>query len=124
MSKRVPESSFTLDDAPTEASKRVRTAFTGGRDTVEEQRRLGGRADVCPVYDLYRFHFAKDDAHVERVYLECTKGIRLCGECKQEAVGLVKAFLEDHHRRRDSLMNDARELLAKSRDYLASAGKE
>jgi tryptophanyl-tRNA synthetase len=124
MSKRTPESGFTLDDTPTEASKRVRTAFTGGRDTTEEQRRLGGRADVCPVYDLYRFHFARDDAYVERVRLECTKGIRLCGECKQEAVGLVKAFLEDHHRRRDSLMNDARELLAKSRDYLASAGKE
>ena len=66
MSKRVPESGFTLDDTPTEASKRVRIAFTGGRDTTEEQRRLGGRADICPVYDLYQFHFAKDDEHVGR----------------------------------------------------------
>ncbi len=124
MSKRTPESGFTLDDTPTEASRRVRVAFTGGRDTVEEQRRLGGRADICPVYDLYRFHFATDDEHVKRVYNECTKGIRLCGECKQEAIGLVKTFLEEHHRKRDSLMNDARELLAKSRDFLASTGKE
>jgi len=124
MSKRVPESGFTLDDTPTEASKRVRIAFTGGRDTVEEQRRLGGRADICPVYDLYRFHFAKDDEHVERVYHECTKGIRLCGECKQEAMGLVKGFLEDHRKKRDSLMGDAKELLKKSRDYLALTGKE
>jgi tryptophanyl-tRNA synthetase len=124
MSKRVPESGFTLDDTPTEATKRVRSAFTGGRDTVEEQRRLGGRADICPVYDLYRFHFARNDEHVELVYNECTKGIRLCGECKQEAIGLVKAFLEEHHKRRDSLMNDARELISKSRDYLASTGKQ
>ena len=123
MSKRVPESGFTLDDSAAEASRRVKVAFTGGRDTVEEQRRLGGRAEICPVFDLYRFHFGIDNEHVDRVYHECTKGIRLCGECKQEAIGLVKAFLEEHHRKRDSLMNDAKELLAKSRDYLNSAGK-
>jgi tryptophanyl-tRNA synthetase len=124
MSKRVPEAGFTLDDSITEASKRVLSAFTGGRDTVEEQRRLGGRADICPIYDLYRFHFAKDDEHVERVYHECTKGIRLCGECKQEANGLVKEFLSEHRRKRDSMMDDARELLAKSRNYLMSKGKQ
>jgi len=123
MSKRVPESGFTLDDSPSEAAKRVRSAFTGGRDTVEEQRRLGGRPGICPVYDLYPFHFAKDDEHVERVHRECTKGIRLCGECKQEAAGLVKTFLEDHHRRRESLMKDAKELMTKSRKYLASTGR-
>jgi tryptophanyl-tRNA synthetase len=124
MSKRAPESGFTLDDTPAEASRRVRIAFTGGRDTVEEQRRLGGRADICPVYDLYRFHFAKDDAHVDRVYYECTKGIRLCGECKDEAIGLVKSFLEDHHKKRNSMMSDAKELLVKSREYLSSTGKQ
>lgn len=123
MSKRVPESGFTLDDTPNEASKRVLSAFTGGRATIEEQRRLGGRADICPVYDLYRFHFAIDDEHSQRVYRECVEGTRMCGECKQEAAGLVKKFLEDHHKRREALMSDANELLAKSRNYLASAGR-
>ena len=123
MSKRVLESGFTLDDTPNEASKRVLSAFTGGRATIEEQRRLGGRADICPIYDLYRFHFAIDDEHSRRVYRECVKGTRMCGECKQEAAGLVKKFLEDHHKRRETLMNDANELLAKSRNYLTSAGR-
>ena len=124
MSKRAPESGFTLDDSSTEASKRIRAAFTGGRDTVEEQRRLGGRPDICPVFDLYRFHVGKSDEHVDLVHYECAKGIRLCGECKQEAIGLVKTFLDDHHRKRDSLMDDAKDLLAKSRDYLMSSGKQ
>ncbi len=123
MSKRSESSLLTLDDTTKDAARKISTAFTGGRDTVEEQRRLGGRANICPVYDLYRFHFARDDEHVKRVYHECTEGIRLCGECKQEATGLVKAFLEDHHRRRDSLMGEAKELLAKSRKYLSSSGK-
>ncbi len=123
MSKRVPESGFTLNDTPSEASKRVLSAFTGGRATVEEQRRLGGRADICPVYDLYRFHFATDDEHSQRVYRECVEGTRMCGGCKQEAAGLVKKFLEDHHKRREALMNDAKDLLARSRSYLASTGR-
>jgi tryptophanyl-tRNA synthetase len=124
MSKRSATSLLTLDDTPRDATQKISNAFTGGRDTVEEQRRLGARADICPVYDLYRFHFAKDDEHVERVYHECTNGIRLCGECKQEVTVLVKAFLESHHKKRDSLMGDAKELLMKSRNYLNSAGKE
>ncbi len=123
MSKRTSGSGFTLDDSPAEASKCVLSAFTGGRNTVEEQRRLGGRADICPVYDLYRFHFGLDDDHVRRVYSECLGGIRMCGECKQEAAGLVKKFLEQHRKKRDSLKKDAQELLAKSKNYLLSAGK-
>lgn len=124
MSKRIPESGFTLDDTSAEASGRIRVAFTGGRDTVEEQRRLGGRPDICPVYDLYRFHFAKDDEHSERVHRECAKGVRLCGECKQEAIGLVKGFLADHHKKRDALVGEAKDLLAKSRSYLSSTGNQ
>lgn len=123
MSKRAATSLLTLDDTPRDAAQKISHAFTGGRDTVEEQRRLGARADICPVYDLYRFHFAKDDEHVERVYHECTTGIRLCGECKQEVIGLVKTFLESHHKKRDSMMNEANELMMKSRKYLNSVGK-
>ena len=123
MSKRSRSTLLTLEDEPRDAAKKISTAFTGGRDTVEEQRRLGGRPEICPVYELYSFHFARNDAHVKQVYHECTKGIRLCGECKQEAAGLVKAWLSDHHKARDSLMGDAEELLAKSRSYLSSAGK-
>ena len=90
---------------------------------MEEQRRLGGRPDICPIYDLYRFHFAKDDEHVQKVNHECTEGIRLCGECKQEVIGTVKAFLDEHHKKREALMEDAAELLAKNRAYLFSGGK-
>jgi tryptophanyl-tRNA synthetase len=122
MSKRTVSSSFTLDDAPAAATKKVLSAFTGGRDTVEEQRRLGGRPDVCPVFDLYRFHFGLSDEHVGRVRDECLGGTRMCGECKQEAAGLVKKFLAEHHKKRDALMNDARGLMAKSRRFLQHAG--
>lgn len=124
MSKRSEASLLTLDDGPAAASRKVMSSFTGGRDTVEEQRRLGANADICPIYDLYQFHFGLDDDHVKRVYYECTKGIRLCGECKQEVLVLVKKFLEEHRKKSDSMMSDAKDLIAKSRDHLASTGRE
>jgi len=123
MSKREPASGFTLNDPPTEVSKRVLSSFTGGRATTEEQRRLGGQPDICPIYDLYNFHFALDNAHATRVYEECIGGVRMCGECKQEAAALVKKFMEQHRKRRTTMMQEARDLLAKSRRYLLSAGK-
>jgi tryptophanyl-tRNA synthetase len=122
MSKRTASTSFTLDDPPAAATRKVLSAFTGGRDTVEEQRRLGGRPDVCPIFDLYRFHFGHDDGHVDRVRQECLEGTRMCGDCKKEAAGLVKKFLEEHHRRRDAMLEEAKDLITKSRKMLLAAG--
>ena len=123
MSKRDPASGFTLDEAPDVASKKVLASFTGGRATIEEQRRLGGQPDICPIFDLYNFHFAIEDDYAKRVHEECAGGIRMCGECKQEAAALVKDFLVGHRKKRAALMKDAADLLAKSRRYLLSTGK-
>lgn len=122
MSKRSPNSSFTLDEDPKLAAKKVMAGVTGGRATVEEQRRLGGEADKCPIYDLYLFHFALEDAYAKRVYDECYGGVRMCGECKSELASIVKKYLEEHRRKRESLMKDAEELLKKSRKTLDSMG--
>ena len=122
MSKRTATSSVDFNDTPKSASKKVMSSFTGGRATVEEQRKIGGEADKCPVYDLYLFNFALEDEHAKRVFDECYGGIRMCGECKSEAAGLVRKYLDQHKKRRESLMKDAQELLEKSRKYLASIG--
>jgi tryptophanyl-tRNA synthetase len=120
MSKRSIASSFTLDEEPSSASKKVMSGFTGGRASVEEQRKLGGEADKCPIYDLYLFHFAMEDDYAKRVYDECYKGVRMCGDCKQELALIVKRYLEEHRRKRDSMMKDAEELLTKSKKKLAA----
>jgi len=120
MSKRNPGSSFSLEDQPNLAAKTIMSAFTGGRASIEEQRKLGGEADKCPVYDLYLFHFAVEDDYARRVYDECYKGVRMCGECKQELADLVKKYLAEHRRKRESLMKDAEELLKTSKKRLAA----
>jgi len=123
MSKRSAATSFTLDEDPSSAAKKVLAGFTGGRPTIEEQKRIGGEADKCPIYDLYQFHFAIEDEYAKRVYDECYGGIRMCGDCKKELASIVKLYLEEHQKKRDSLMKDAQELLEKSRKTLDSMAK-
>lgn len=103
MSSSKPETSVYLTEEPKTAERKVMGAVTGGRASAEEQRRLGANPDVCPVYELYLYHLAKDDAHLQQVHDECSTGARLCGGCKKEAVGLLATFLKEHKEKRDQV---------------------
>ena len=80
----------------------MKAAKTGGRETAEKQRELGGEADECPVYELYAYLLAgDDDEFAKEVYEECVGGERLCGGCKEQAAELMEAFLEEHQEQRE-----------------------
>ena len=109
MSSSVPASHISLLDDPEAGYDKVTAATTGGRETAEKQRELGGEPDDCPVYELYAYLLAADDDDfAARVYEECATGERLCGDCKEQAADLMAAFLEEHQEKRE----EAREVLA------------
>jgi tryptophanyl-tRNA synthetase len=108
MSSSIPASHISLLDDPQDGYDKVKAATTGGRETAEKQRELGGEPDQCPVYELYAYLLAgDDDEFAQRVYDECAGGERLCGGCKEDAAELMAEFLEDHQEKRD----EAREVL-------------
>jgi tryptophanyl-tRNA synthetase len=101
MSSSVPASHISLLDDPSDGYDKVKTATTGGRETAEKQRELGGEADDCPVYELYAYLLSgDDDEFAKEVYDECVNGERLCGDCKEQAAGLIEEFLADHQEKR------------------------
>ena len=101
MSSSIPASHISLLDDPEEGYDKVKSATTGGRETAEKQRELGGKADECPVYELYAYLLADDDDEfAKEVYDECVGGERLCGGCKEQAAELMAEFLEDHQEKR------------------------
>ena len=101
MSSSIPASHISLLDDPEEGYDKVKSATTGGRSTAEEQREKGGKADECPVYELYAYLLASDDDDfAEQVYEECVGGERLCGDCKEQAATLMEEFLEEHQEKR------------------------
>jgi len=101
MSSSVPASHISLLDDPETGYDKVKSATTGGRETAEKQRELGGQPDECPVYELYAYLLAHDDDEfAKRVYDECADGDRLCGDCKEQAAQLMEEFLHDHQENR------------------------
>jgi tryptophanyl-tRNA synthetase len=111
MSKRDPMSYFTLDEDPEVIAKKVSNAYTGGRPTAEEQRRLGANPDICPIYDLYLFHFCERDEDLIKLYEECRGGEILCGECKNRLIRIVTKFVKEHQQKRCRYIDRAKEIL-------------
>ena len=80
MSSSVPDSLISLNDTGEEATRKIKHAVTGGKQTIEEQKKYGGNPDICPVFELYKYHNS-NDKYVTRVYEECKGGVRMCGAC-------------------------------------------
>ena len=87
--------------------KKVGRAFTGGKVSVEEQRREGGNPEVCAVFKYCFYMFEGDDRRIEEMAARCRAGEVLCGECKQCLTEKINAFLEKHQARRE----EAREVV-------------
>jgi len=107
MSSSKPETAIFTTDPHDAAAKKVMRAFTGGRDTVEEQRKLGGRHDLCNVYAYYYFLFEEDDGKLAALANECGSGSLVCGDCKarlaKNVVRFLTEFQEKRERARDNL---------------------
>jgi tryptophanyl-tRNA synthetase len=85
-----------LNDPPKVVEQKLRAAFTGGRATVEEQRRLGATPEICSIWALWRTRFAESDAKFDEVTRTCRSGELLCGDCKGQLIERVHRFYERH----------------------------
>ncbi len=111
MSKRNPMSYFDLNEDFESIEYKLDNAFTGGRPTAEEQKKLGGIPEICPIYELCMFHFVEDDKKMIEVYNDCKAGTLLCGEHKQEVIEMVLNWLKEHRRKKEQKIDFAREIL-------------
>jgi tryptophanyl-tRNA synthetase len=101
MSSSVPDSYLSLTEDPKGAAKKVKKAKTGGRMTLEEQKKLGGEPDKCSVYEMFLFHLVEGDEELAQIYTECREGSRVCGNCKALAAERTEKFLKEHQELRE-----------------------
>ena len=112
MSKRNPMGILYLSEDLKSARKKVMNAFTGGRATAEEQRRLGGTPEICSVFiELLSVHFLEDEEKLKEWYWECKSGKIICGECKAKAWEVIERWLREHQRKRVKMRDMAEKLL-------------
>ena len=72
---------------------------TGGRQTVEEHRRLGADLSVDVAYEWLRY-MMEDDVELERIRSEYSSGKMLSGEIKQILIGVIQETVKNHQEQR------------------------
>ncbi len=115
MSASMPETSIFTVDPPELAEKKVLGAFTGGRATIEEQKRLGANPDICSVF-AYDYFLFMNDKEIEDLRFNCKAGNIMCGECKQILAERVKRFLIEHQEKRERAKDHFEEYLFNPKD--------
>jgi tryptophanyl-tRNA synthetase len=106
MSASTPTSAIFMTDKPDEIKKKInKYAFSGGRDSTEEHRRLGGNCEVDVPYQ-YLSIFCFDDAKLQRIREEYSSGRMLTGQIKQELVDVLTPLVLEHQRARAAVTDD------------------
>lgn len=101
MSKSSPLGSIELPEDIKSVKHKIMRAKTGGRDTVEEQKKKGGEPEKCMIFELYKQHLVEDDRELQDVYDRCRAGKLLCGEDKQNCCALLEKFMKDFNAKVD-----------------------
>ena len=99
MSKSDPYSYIELPEDPKTTCKKIKRALTGGRDTVEEQKKKGGQPEKCMIFELYKQHLIEEDKKLEKIYKDCKAGKLLCGQDKENACKLMTKFMNDFNKK-------------------------
>lgn len=95
MSSSKPNTAIYLNEEPEAAAKKVKTAKTGGRESLKEQEELGGEVDKCVIYEMLVYHLIDDDGELDRIREECLSGQLRCGDCKMRTSELMQKYFEE-----------------------------
>ena len=111
MSSSKPKTAIFLSDSPEVAVKKIKTAKTGGKETLEEQKETGGNPEECVVYEMLLYHLTPDDEKLKEAYNDCLEGNIMCGECKQNTAEMVEEFFQKLSVKREKAKNLAESIL-------------
>ena len=102
MSASNPNAAILLtDNANTVKNKINKYAFSGGKATLEEHRKLGGNTEIDVAYNWLYYLFEEDDKKIEQIKKEYESGQMLSGELKKILIDKINLFLEEHHKKKE-----------------------
>lgn len=95
-----PSNAIFLTDTAGQIKNKIRKyAFSGGRETIEEHRRLGADLSVDVSYKYLEF-ILEDDAKLAKIGEDYAAGILLTSEVKDILIEEMSKFVLDHQARR------------------------
>jgi len=110
MSASEPDTAIFLDDSEPEVKRKIGNCFSGGRNTAEEQRRLGGKPELCKKYEIDLFHLESDSKLLD-IFEKCKSGKRLCDECKKITLEYLNKLLKEHQAKAKKALPKAKKIV-------------
>ncbi|RMZ91944.1 hypothetical protein DV736_g834, partial [Chaetothyriales sp. CBS 134916] len=106
MSASVDTSAIFLSDKPNQIKNKInKYAFSGGQDTQEKHRELGGRTAKDVPYQYLSF-FLEDDDELQRLHDGYEKGEILTGEMKKRCIEVLQEYVSAFQERRSKVTNE------------------
>ncbi|KAF8917036.1 hypothetical protein CPB85DRAFT_1287312 [Mucidula mucida] len=106
MSASDPNSSIYMTDTANVIKNKVnRHGFSGGRETEEEHRQLGGNTDVDVSYQYLSF-FLEDDEELAKLGEDYRAGRLLTGQLKAKCIQVLQKFVGDFQARRAKVTDE------------------
>ncbi len=113
MSSSDPNNAIFVTDSESVVRKKInKYAFSGGRTSVEEHRKLGGNPDIDVSFQWLKIMFEPDDAKLKKIHDDYISGSLLSGEMKSLLIERVNAFLKRHQELRERGKDILHEFLA------------
>ncbi|KAK7213013.1 hypothetical protein V2G26_020191 [Clonostachys chloroleuca] len=103
MSASIDSSAIFMNDTMKQIEKKInKYAFSGGQETMEEQRRLGGNPDVDVAFQYLSF-FSEDDDELEEIRQDYIAGRLLTGQLKKKCIVKLQEFIKAYQERRATI---------------------
>jgi|TARA_Y100000034_G_scaffold54987_1_gene67413 tryptophanyl-tRNA synthetase len=102
MSSSDSNSFIALTDNPKTVKNKInKYAFSGGKETLEEHKKLGGNPDIDVSFQYLRMFLEEDDDKLEEIYNDYKSGKLTTGELKKYTIDKLNSFLKDHQAKRE-----------------------
>lgn len=111
MSKSNSQSFFHLNQEDRIIKRVINQAFTGGKETAAEQKKLGANPEKCRIFNLFKFGFELDTNSLLEREMKCRSGELLCGPCKGDLRESVLTFRRDHLERKKTFIELSTEII-------------
>ena len=108
MSASDADSSIFLSDTNKQIVKKIGNAFSGGQDSRELHRQLGGRTEVDIPFQYLQF-FMEDDGELEGIRQRYESGEMESGEMKKICAGELQKYVAVFRERRETVTEAVRD---------------
>jgi len=102
-----------FSDSEEQIKNKIKHAITGGKESLEQQKKFGGNPDtrICAVSSLFSFVLSEDEH--KKITEKCIRGETMCGECKENCIYFFVNYIKRHNEKKEKLRDKVSDVLNK-----------